>query len=59
MNEGDEGEMSYMVLTLPIELFQQAKRRKIMQQGDVLLSWVCELPDGAAKHIFNQGNEFF
>lgn len=59
VSEGNEGEMSNMGLTLPIELFQQAKRTMISQQENVLLSWVCELPDGAAKRVFDQGNEAF
>lgn len=59
MSEGNEGEMSYMGLTLPIELFQQAKRRLNSQQENVLLSWVCELPGGMAKRVFDQGNGFF
>ncbi|WP_241433352.1 hypothetical protein [Listeria grandensis] len=48
-----------MGLTLPIELFEQAKRKQISQQDDVLLSWVSEIPDGEAKRIFDQGNNFF
>lgn len=59
VSEGNEGEMSYMGLTLPIELFEQAKRKQISQQDDVLLSWVSEIPDGEAKRIFDQGNNFF
>lgn len=48
-----------MGLTLPIELFEQAKRTIVSQNENVLLSWVTELEEGSAKRIFDQASGAF
>ncbi|MBC6163863.1 isochorismate synthase [Listeria booriae] len=47
-----------MGLTLPVELFEQAKRTMNSQKEQVLLSWVSELTDMTAKQLFDQAETF-